>query len=381
MHFGGLFSFGNDMTTATQSTTEITILEDLSSSINRAVDTERGVIRNVKVCGIASKNGRVYPETVLRSSAHLYEGVPVNVNHPDGDPLKPRVYQDRFGVLRNARFAGAPNPGVYADLHYNPKHAIAEQFAWDVQNNPEAMGLSHNATVNSRPIAGGKVAIESIVRVRSADLVADPATTNSIFESEMPLMDPNTATTAAGAGDPLEMIVDSIAAKITEISKSSDDPKTKIKQIADLLKKQDKIMSMLNDKSADKAADNSGESTEQKDLREQLTKLTATLEQYQAKEQQQQRQALIEQELAAAGLNASDEKQCSKVFLGQLEACESVADRKTLIDDRAAIVRGQSGTAGHGLPGRSSLPKSQPSQPSHALEQVDAASFARRLMS
>src|SRR5690606_3955981 len=98
--------------------------------------------------------------------------------------------------------------GIFADFHFNPKHPLAAQMTWDAENNPESLGFSHNALLRLGPIKNGVQTIQSIEAVRSMDLVADPATTTSLFESEdlsamddaqveTPAADPKTATKAA----------------------------------------------------------------------------------------------------------------------------------------------------------------------------------------
>ena len=62
-----------------------------------------------------------------RQAAALYEGAKVNVNHPKGSPLAARDYQDRLGSIRNVAVREAD--GLFGDLHFNPKHALAEQLA------------------------------------------------------------------------------------------------------------------------------------------------------------------------------------------------------------------------------------------------------------
>ncbi|MEN0109742.1 MAG: hypothetical protein AAF805_03370 [Planctomycetota bacterium] len=144
-----------------------------------ASDAAAGVLRGVKLLGLTSRNARRYRESALREAITLYEGAKVNVNHPRRDPLAPRDYRDRLGVVRNVRFE--PTAGLFGDLHFNPKHALAEQLAWDAEHAPENVGLSHNVIARTRR-DGDQVVVEAISRVQSVDLVADPATTNGLFE-------------------------------------------------------------------------------------------------------------------------------------------------------------------------------------------------------
>jgi len=157
-------------------------LQEFTSSrgIDVRVDRAAGIIRGVKLLGLASRNGRRYLPQALTAAAALYEGAKVNVNHPKGSPLAARDYQDRLGSIRNVRSAA---DGLFGDLHFNPKHALAEQLAWDAEHAPENVGFSHN--VSARTLRqDGQVVVEAIVKVQSVDLVADPATTAGLYESD-----------------------------------------------------------------------------------------------------------------------------------------------------------------------------------------------------
>src|SRR5262245_16620847 len=103
------------------------------------VDKERGIIRNVKIVGHNSKNGRQYTPAALRSAAPLYEGASVNLNHAK---TSPRGYEDRVGTIRNVHYV--EGSGLYGDLHFNPMHPIANQLVYDAEFAPERVGLSHN---------------------------------------------------------------------------------------------------------------------------------------------------------------------------------------------------------------------------------------------
>lgn len=151
-----------------------------SRGVTVRVDRAAGVIRGVKILGLQSRNGRTYRPEALVEAAPLYENAKVNVNHPKGGPHAPRDYQDRLGVLRNV--AARPGEGLFGDLHFNPKHAMAEQLIWDAEHSPENVGLSHNVEARIGR-NGDQVAVEAILRVESVDLVADPATTRGLFES------------------------------------------------------------------------------------------------------------------------------------------------------------------------------------------------------
>jgi hypothetical protein len=144
------------------------------------VDRQAGVIRGVKILGVHSRNARTYLPEALARAAALYEDAKVNVNHPKGNPGRPRDYQDRIGVIRNVVARG--DEGLFADFHFNPKHPLAEQLAWDAEHAPQNVGFSHN--VQARTVRqGDRMVVEAITKVQSVDLVADPATTRGLFES------------------------------------------------------------------------------------------------------------------------------------------------------------------------------------------------------
>jgi hypothetical protein len=147
-----------------------------SRGVALKVDRERGVIRGVKLLGTESAKGRSYPLDVLRRAAPKYEGVRVNVDHVD--PGARRSYRDRLGTIRNVVVR---QEGLFGDFHYNPKHALAEQLAWDAEHAPQNVGFSHDARGPSK-LKGGKVVVESIDQVLSVDLVANPATSGGLYE-------------------------------------------------------------------------------------------------------------------------------------------------------------------------------------------------------
>lgn len=152
-----------------------------SRGVTLRVDRGAGVLRGVKLIGMESLNGRRYRAEALAAAVGLYEGAKVNVNHPKDGPLAPRDYRDRLGVIRQVEFR--PGDGLFGNLHFNPKHAIAEQLAWDAENNPRNVGFSHNVLARLTR-EGEQTVVESITHVRSVDLVADPAATQGLFEQE-----------------------------------------------------------------------------------------------------------------------------------------------------------------------------------------------------
>lgn len=154
-----------------------------AGTLRDKIDRDAGIIRDVKILGLVSRNNRFYPESTLQAAAPLYENAKVNLNHPDGSPRDVRKYQDRFGLIKNVRLNHGD--GLFGDFHFNPKHALAEQFLWDAENSPENVGFSHNVEAVVT-LKDGRQTVEKIESVRSVDLVADPATTCGLFEQTDP---------------------------------------------------------------------------------------------------------------------------------------------------------------------------------------------------
>ncbi len=173
---------------------ELLNLVEFSSS---DVAVESNIVRGVKVLGNRSVNvnrdgtSNVYTLEARQKAQELYEGVAVNVDHPPRTtPGAERSYRDRIGHLSNVQVRES---GTFADLNLNPRHPLTEQILWDAAHAPKSVGLSHNAQGRGR--ADGKdFLIEEISNVRSVDIVADPATTKSLFESrEDPVQSPYAA--------------------------------------------------------------------------------------------------------------------------------------------------------------------------------------------
>jgi hypothetical protein len=143
------------------------------------IDREAGIIRGVKLCGFESKNGRTYPSDVLEKARPLYEGRVVNANHDrkNGE----RNVGDRLGRFVNVGLRNGQ--GLYGDFEVLTSHPLAESVFEAAQRMPSLFGFSHNIEGRIK-VAGGKQVVEQIAKVHSIDLVADPATVKSMFESE-----------------------------------------------------------------------------------------------------------------------------------------------------------------------------------------------------
>jgi hypothetical protein len=233
------------------------VLEFMRQDKPCRVDKEKGIIFGVHLCGLESKNGGRYTTTCLEAARDMYEGTKCNINHPDrASPGKDRLVGDRFGVYHNV-VIGAD--GAYADLHYLKSHPLADMVCESAERMPEALGFSQNAKTIQVPDGQGGIMHESITRVRSVDLVADPATTSSIFESEDQTMnDPHTqgmadsdvvpedmGGEAAIENDPVDEALDALLKQYLPEIKAADKAGRK-PLLAELKKKIDTVIDALS---------------------------------------------------------------------------------------------------------------------------------------
>lgn len=152
----------------------------IESNGGLTVDRGRGIIHGVKILGLVSENGRRYLPSAVKAATRLYEGIKVNIDHPD-NPGDTRSATDRIGKLVNVHYV--EGKGLFGDFEVNAGHPFAEQLFYAAEHMPDIYGMSHNAQGDGEDIDGVFV-VNKIVEVRSVDLVADPATTKALNESK-----------------------------------------------------------------------------------------------------------------------------------------------------------------------------------------------------
>ncbi len=160
------------------------------------VDWANGVIYGVKVLAETSRNGFVYPRETRVKAHKLLENLRVNIDHlakhKKGEDVP---FAARFGKLVNVREGAG---GTFADLKFNVKHKLAESIAYAAEHLDDTLGMSINGTGHgTKTDAQGRKIVDEIARLRSCDVVADPGSTHSLFESEN--METELATEVAAA--------------------------------------------------------------------------------------------------------------------------------------------------------------------------------------
>lgn len=127
-----------------------------------------------------SKNGRRYPEGVMRESARMYEGAKVYDHHRTDAELKTSTINGVVGYLRNVE---AQTDGLYADLHLLPSarhaaEALDVSLALQQEGLSPLVGISHDVLARFKHSNEGGKSVQEAVRiesVQSADIVAQPA--------------------------------------------------------------------------------------------------------------------------------------------------------------------------------------------------------------
>ncbi len=314
------------------------------------VDRQAGTIRGVKILGTVSRNHRTYPDDTLRRAAALYENTRVNVNHPKGSPLQPRDYQDRIGVIRNV--VVREGVGLFADFHFNPKHTLAEQLLWDAEHAPENVGFSHNVQARTRRV-DEQIVVEEITRVQSVDLVADPATTRGLFESQ------------ADRQTVGELEESSVVTSATANAHSLDELKQHQPAMAEALRAE-----LLEEVRSQVAA-------EVEQLREQVERL-------QGEQKRGRRQTLVRKLLREFDLpDPDDNRPQAKALLGEqfvetlLTADDEVTIR-SLVEQRAALIR-EAGRRSDATQRGTAAPQSRDPFSASAPRSFDTRSFVEAI--
>lgn len=155
-------------------------LQESTAMAVREIDRTNGVIRDVKVLGLESRNGRRYSKDAAARAIPLYEGVKVCIDHNYDTGLKSRKTGERWGVLRGIRQDAAGD--LFGDLHYLKTHSQTETILEQLERFGDC-GLSHDADGLTEKTNDGYVVVD-IRKVFTVDFVLNPATNQNLWESE-----------------------------------------------------------------------------------------------------------------------------------------------------------------------------------------------------
>lgn len=156
-------------------------LKESYDSPRGRIDREKGIIYDVKILGKKSKNKREYTDDALDMGIPLYENCCIYIDHAIGVKRTNHGVDDHGGVFKNVT---RRKDGLWANVHYNRASRAGALVLEAADRFPDKFGFSQHAIVDGYEVDGIKV-IERIIKVKSVDLVKDPATTNGIFEAIM----------------------------------------------------------------------------------------------------------------------------------------------------------------------------------------------------
>jgi 2'-5' RNA ligase len=147
----------------------------------RGTDGSGGRVFRVRIIQWGqSRNRRSYTQPVMAAAARLYEGAKAYDHHRSPEELKTSTINGLVGQYRHVTVEA---DGLYADLHLLPgathaAEALDASLAAQARGLPPLVGISHDVLASYRPVNTGRGRVEeatAILKVNSADIVADPA--------------------------------------------------------------------------------------------------------------------------------------------------------------------------------------------------------------
>lgn len=147
----------------------------------KGTDSSGGRVFRTRIIAYGdSKNGRRYPESVMREAVSLYEGAKAYDHHRTLEELQTSTITGLVGHYRDVQ---AESDGLYGDLHLLPgaTHTAevldASLAAQDAGHEP-SVGISHDVQCHFKPIVAAGRRMQEAVQVASvdsADVVAKPS--------------------------------------------------------------------------------------------------------------------------------------------------------------------------------------------------------------
>lgn len=291
-------------------TIEETFLVSLQES---NIDEEKLIISNVKMLGSKSANGRDYPESTQKDALPLFEGSKAYLNHPmKKDMEEPRRVQDMIGEYKNVHIT---NGEMYGDLHLLDKPLVHEEVMPVAQKDKSHLvGNSIVARAQMSKQKDGRMLVEKILAARSVDLVAEPATTKGLYESQQITESLNATETEETHMDYKDLTLESLKKERPELLKEHEDSFREKERIAGLEKQ---VKNLSEQREADA-----------KTHSEQLAEKDKAIAAAEIKEAKRVREILVESVLADLKLPANvkfEEKGGKKIiksiFRNVIERC------------------------------------------------------------
>jgi len=264
----------------------------------REAKVNGNLIANVKLLGKLSKNKRIYSDAALNDAARLYAGARFYLDHPTDRELRDRKgtrsVHDLAGRIVNPRRVGDE---VRGDIQLLDRGDLTKLVTSIAEQMPDIAGMSHRAQGRIKR-DGEQDIVEGIDEVAAVELVADPATTNGLFES----------LTHDDDTEEVDM-------KELTIEKLRNERPDLVEQIETAVK----------------------EGSEIETLREENKDLKAKVEKLELVESEREREAEIDEKLKAADL---PDRLVTDLFRAQLREAKDDEAIDALIAERKEIARG-----------------------------------------
>lgn len=160
-----------------------TFNESFAQVIEGKFDEKQLVIHDMVILGPISKNGYRYPKETQEEARPLFEGAKAYLNHPTAKEMgEARRVQDLIGEHRNIR---VKNDKTYSDLHLLNNPTVRDYVLPILgEGKTHLAGNSIVVRGSRKKDDNGIEYVSKIHAARSVDLVAEPATTNGLFESQ-----------------------------------------------------------------------------------------------------------------------------------------------------------------------------------------------------
>lgn len=152
----------------------------------RVQGVEGRMIHGVVLLNSKSANGRYYPPATMERARDLFDDRRAYIDHPPDDKNEePRSVRDLIGKFSNIGIeqVGAGQSRLTADLRVFAGQD-GDRVIEIAKNDPDAIGFSINGRGDVTEDDEGKQTVEAIHRIRSVDLVTEPAATRTLFEGK-----------------------------------------------------------------------------------------------------------------------------------------------------------------------------------------------------
>lgn len=188
-----------------------------------------GRIFRVRIIAVGdSRNAKRYTEAVLTAASPLYEGAKAYDHHRSDEELRSSTIAGLVGSYRNVE---ASAEGLDADLCLLPSathtaEALDATIAAQDDGLPPLVGVSHDVVATFKPIVDGGRRLQeavAIVKVHSADVVADPAAGGKAVRAVAGGTDPDPAGTEPAADTAKESDVPATKADVLAALKDATD--------------------------------------------------------------------------------------------------------------------------------------------------------------